>query len=100
MAQGHPTNIQWTQMKSKGKDAREPIVHSARLDVSNEATLRLTAALCQTQRVLLEHVVAVAGPDLTGTEALGSLLGIRFVQAAEGVLQLWSNRLRRERGVF
>ncbi|TWW78132.1 hypothetical protein D4764_11G0002530 [Takifugu flavidus] len=71
----------------------EPMVHGARLDVSAEATLRLTAALWRTQTLLFEHVVAVAGPDLTGVEAVGSLLGIRSTQAAEGVLWLWRIRL-------
>ncbi|TWW74487.1 hypothetical protein D4764_14G0004900 [Takifugu flavidus] len=40
-----------------------------------------------------QHVVALAGPDLTGAEVVGSLLGIRSTQAAEGVLRLWRNRL-------
>ncbi|TWW54086.1 Transposon TX1 uncharacterized 149 kDa protein ORF 2 [Takifugu flavidus] len=72
---------------------REPTVHGARLDVSAEAPPRLTAALWRTRTLLLQHVVAVAGPDLTGAEAVGSLLGIRSTQAAEGVLRLWRNRL-------
>ncbi|TWW71161.1 hypothetical protein D4764_17G0006440 [Takifugu flavidus] len=51
--------------------------------------------------LLLQHVVAVAGPDLTGAEAVGSLLGIRSTQAAEGVLRLWRNRLStRERRIL
>ncbi|TWW74496.1 hypothetical protein D4764_14G0004990 [Takifugu flavidus] len=72
---------------------REPTVHGARLDVSAEATPRLAAALWRTRTLLLQHVVAVAGPDLTGAEAVGSLLGICSSQAAEGVLRLWRNRL-------
>ncbi|TWW54318.1 Transposon TX1 uncharacterized 149 kDa protein ORF 2, partial [Takifugu flavidus] len=48
---------------------REPTVHGARLDVSAEAPPRLTAALWRTRTLLLQHVVAVAGPDLTGAEA-------------------------------
>ncbi|TWW55985.1 hypothetical protein D4764_09G0010350 [Takifugu flavidus] len=77
---------------------REPIVNEARLNVSAEAALRLKAALHQTRTLLLQHVVAAAGPDLTGVEAVGSLLGIRSAQAAEGALQLWRNGLsERER---
>uniref|UniRef100_A0A674MKT3 Reverse transcriptase domain-containing protein n=1 Tax=Takifugu rubripes TaxID=31033 RepID=A0A674MKT3_TAKRU len=80
---------------------REPTVHGARLDVSAEAPPRLTAALWRTRTLLLQHVVAVAGPDLTGAEAVGSLLGIRSTQAAEGVLRLWRNRLStRERRIL
>ncbi|TWW61013.1 Transposon TX1 uncharacterized 149 kDa protein ORF 2 [Takifugu flavidus] len=61
----------------------------------------LTAALWRTRTLLLQHVVAVAGPDLTGAEAVGSLLGIRSTQAAEGVLRLWRNRLStRERRIL
>ncbi|TWW78199.1 hypothetical protein D4764_11G0003200 [Takifugu flavidus] len=63
---------------------RKPTVHGARLDVSAEATPRLTAALWRTLTLLFQQVVAVAGPDLTGAEAVGSLLGIRSTQAAEG----------------
>ncbi|TWW54633.1 hypothetical protein D4764_0192090 [Takifugu flavidus] len=62
---------------------REPTVHGARLDISAEAAPRLKAALHRTQTLSLQHVVAVAGPDLTGAEA-----------ADEGVLRLWRNRLR------
>ncbi|TWW53509.1 Transposon TX1 uncharacterized 149 kDa protein ORF 2 [Takifugu flavidus] len=48
--------------------------------------------------VFRRHVVAAAGPDLTGVEAVGSLLGICSAQAAERALQLWRNRLsERER---
>ncbi|TWW68287.1 hypothetical protein D4764_19G0000850 [Takifugu flavidus] len=40
-------------------------------------------------------------PDLTGAEAVGSLLGIRSTQAAEGVLRLSRNRLgTRERRIL
>ncbi|TWW74491.1 hypothetical protein D4764_14G0004940 [Takifugu flavidus] len=75
---------------------REPIVNGARLDVSAKAAPRLKAALHRTRTLLLQHVVAAAGPDLTGVEAVGSLLGIRSAQAAEGALQLWRNRRERE----
>lgn len=71
---------------------REPVVHGTRLDVSSEATPGLMAALCGT-RTVLEHIMAAAGPDLMGSEAVGSLLGICSVRAAENVLQLWKNRL-------
>ncbi|TWW73519.1 Transposon TX1 uncharacterized 149 kDa protein ORF 2 [Takifugu flavidus] len=84
----------WPDVSSDG----EPIVNGARLDVSAEAAPRLKAALHRTRTVLLQHVVAAAGPDLTGVEAVGSLLGIRSAQAAEGALQLWRNGLsERER---
>lgn len=35
---------------------------------------------------------ATAGLDLTGSEAIGSVLGIRSVQSAEDVLQRWRTR--------
>ncbi|TWW73395.1 Transposon TX1 uncharacterized 149 kDa protein ORF 2 [Takifugu flavidus] len=49
---------------------REPIVNGARLDVSAEAAPRLKAAVYRTRTLLLQHIVAVAGPDLTGAEAV------------------------------
>ncbi|XP_029692375.1 uncharacterized protein [Takifugu rubripes] len=79
----------WPDVSSDG----EPMVHGARLDVSAEAMPRLMAVLWRTRTLLFQHVVAVAGPDLTGAEGVGSLLGIRYTQAAEGVLRLWRNRL-------
>lgn len=62
-------------------------VHGTRLDISREAMPGLMAALCGT-RTVLGHIMAVAGPDLMGSEAVGSLLGICSVRAAENVLQL------------
>ncbi|TWW78185.1 hypothetical protein D4764_11G0003060 [Takifugu flavidus] len=66
----------------KGHDGSDRV----RLDVSSDATPRLMAALCRAQTVVLEHIVAAAGLDLKGSEAM-SLLGIGSVQAAEDVLQ-------------
>nr|BAC82603.1 pol-like protein [Takifugu rubripes] len=53
----------------KARVLREPVVHRAMLNVSNKATPRLMAALW-TRMVVLEHIVASAGPDLTGSEAV------------------------------
>ncbi|TWW62759.1 hypothetical protein D4764_04G0014060 [Takifugu flavidus] len=70
-----PENLMWRDV-ARCVFRREPTVHGARLDVSAEATPRLTAALWRTQTLLLQH-------------------------AAEGVLRLWRNRLStRERHIL
>lgn len=64
----------------------EPLVHWARLDVSSKATPGLMAALWWT--VVLGHKVVAAGPELRGSEAAGSLLGIHTVRIEKSAATL------------
>lgn len=52
------------------------------------------AALYWARNVILRHAVTSTGPELMGSEAIGSLLGIRCVRIAKRLLQLWQDMLR------
>ncbi|KAJ3580837.1 hypothetical protein NHX12_017456, partial [Muraenolepis orangiensis] len=72
---------------------REPLIHNARLDISNSGTPGLTVALCRTKTLCLQQLVDAVGPELSDAQALGSLLGLHSVRVAQRILQLWSQIL-------
>ncbi|KAJ3593808.1 hypothetical protein NHX12_006142 [Muraenolepis orangiensis] len=72
---------------------REPLIHKARLDVSNSETPGLTVALCRSKTLCLQQLVDAVGPELSDAQALGSLLGLHSVRVAQRILQLWSQIL-------
>ncbi|KAJ3598713.1 hypothetical protein NHX12_000708 [Muraenolepis orangiensis] len=72
---------------------REPLIHNARLDVSNSETPGLTVALCRSKTLCLQQLVDAVGPELSDAQALGSLLGLHSVRVAQRILQLWSQIL-------
>ncbi|XP_068592641.1 transposon TX1 uncharacterized 149 kDa protein isoform X2 [Cebidichthys violaceus] len=75
---------------------REPLVNGARLDVSNHTTHGLTAALIRSGTLTPQQLVDAAGPALTDTQALGSLLGLQSLRVARRILELWSSRLSKK----
>ena len=80
---------------------KEPLICGARLDICCSTVPGLTGALCRSKVVCLNQLVDAAGPALTGSQALGSALGVRSVRLMERSLELWRKRLTgRERDLL
>ena len=72
---------------------KEPLIHWARLDITNSTTPGLTGALCSSGTVCLQQLLDVVGPALDNAGALGTLLGLRSHRVAGRLLELWRQRL-------
>ena len=72
---------------------KEPLIHRARLEITNSTTPGLTGALCSSGTVCLQQLFGVAGPALDNAGALGTLLGPRSHRVAGRLLELCRQRL-------
>ena len=72
---------------------KEPLIHGARLDITNSTIPGLTGARCSSGTVCLQQLVDAVGPALDNAEALGTLLGFRSHRVAGRLLELWRQRL-------
>ncbi|KAF7648888.1 hypothetical protein LDENG_00150550 [Lucifuga dentata] len=71
----------------------EPLVHGAWLDVQDLSVPGLTHALCSTANTTLRRIVDMAGPDLSDTEAVASVLGQRSAHLMDSdELSLWNQK--------
>ncbi|KAI4890368.1 hypothetical protein NFI96_029325 [Prochilodus magdalenae] len=71
----------------------EPLVHSARLDISSQTSHDLSRILITAGVTKLGQLMGYAGPELTNAENFAAQLGMRSLRVAHQLLYKWSSAL-------
>ncbi|KAI4890612.1 hypothetical protein NFI96_004370 [Prochilodus magdalenae] len=71
----------------------EPVVHSARLDITSQTSHNLSRLLIAAGVTKLGQLVGLAGPELTNTESFAAQLGLRSLRVARQILHKLSSAL-------
>ncbi|KAI4881398.1 hypothetical protein NFI96_030494, partial [Prochilodus magdalenae] len=71
----------------------EPVVHSARLDITSQTSHNLSRLLIAAGVTKLGQLVGLVGPELTNAESFAAQLGLRSLRVARQILHKLSSAL-------